>query len=154
MLTSAMRTWPWASRSTLFQLGEVVFADVQHDAFADHRDAIPPAIAHPFDDGADERVDHHLQPQRWGEFLGNERQCRARCLRDAEAQVARRPAHRNDEVPARGRLGVHHQVLDDLDAVVTRRLKSECVDMRRQVEVVVDGFRHVHNPQPSGCMLG
>ena len=30
----------------VLQLGEVVFADVQHDAFADHGDAVAAAVAH------------------------------------------------------------------------------------------------------------
>ena len=101
----------------------------------------------PLDDGADQRVDEHLEPKRCGELFGNQRQRGARGLRDAEAQVAGGPAHRDDDVPARGRLGVDHQVLDDLDAVVARRLEAERVDVRRQVEVVVDRLRHVHDPE-------
>ena len=34
-------------------------------------------------------------------------------------------AHRDDEIPPRGRLRVDHQVLDDIHAVVARRLEPE-----------------------------
>ena len=78
-----------------------------------------------------------------GELLGDQRQRRAGRLADAEREVAGLAAHRDDEVPARRGLRVDHQVLDDLDAVVARGLEAEGVDVRRQVEVVVDRLRHV-----------
>ena len=78
-----------------------------------------------------------------GELLGDHRQRRAGGLAHPEREVARLPAHRDDEVPARRRLRIHHQVLDDLDAVVPRRLEAERVHVVRQVEIVVDRLRHV-----------
>ena len=44
-------------------------------------------------------------------------------------------------------LRVDHQVLDQLDADVARRLEAERRDAVRQVQVVVDGLRHVHHLQ-------
>ena len=88
-----------------------------------------------------------------GELLGDERQRRAGRLADAEREVPGLAAHRDDEVPARRRLGVHHQVLDDLDAEVARRLEAEGVDVRRQVEVVVDRLRHVHDADAAAALL-
>ena len=136
------------------QLGQVVFADVQDDSFADDRNAVAAAVAHALDDGADQRVDEHLEPQRSGELFGNQRQRGARGLGDAEAQVPRGASHRDHDVPPRGRLRIDHQVLDDLDAVVTRGLEAERVDVRRQIEIVVDGLRHVHDAEAAGRMLG
>ena len=60
-------------------------------------------------------------------------------------------AHGHDQVPARRRLGVNHQVLDQLDAHVPRGLEAEGGNAVRQVEVVVDGLRHVDDAQtPAG----
>ncbi len=80
-------------------------------------------------------------------------QRRARGLADAESQVPRRSPHRDDEVPARRRLRVDHQVLDDLDAVVARGLEAERVDVGRQVEVVVDRLWYMDDLQASGGRL-
>ena len=80
-----------------------------------------------------------------GELLGDERQGGAGGLADAERQVAGLAAHRDHEVPARGGLGVHHQVLHDVDADVARGLEAEGVDVGGQVEVVVDRLGHVHH---------
>ena len=114
------------------------------DALGDDRDAVAPAVAEALDDRADQRVDDRLEPDRSsGELLGDERQRRAGRLADAEREVPGLAAHRDDEIPARRRLRVDHQVLDDLDAVVARRLEAEGVDVRRQVEIVVDRLRHV-----------
>ena len=136
------------------QLGQVVFADVEHDAFADDRHAVAPAVAHPFDDGPDQRVDEDLERQRCRELFRDERQRRAGGFGDAEAEVSSRAAHRDHDVPSRCRLGVDHQVLDDFDAVMARRLESERVDMSRQIEIVVDRLRHMDDAQPSGRVLG
>ena len=135
------------------QLGEIFFADVQHDPFADDRHAIAPAIAQPLDDGADQRVDEHLEPQRRGELFGNQRQRRSGGFGDAEAQVAGGAPHRDHDVPPRRRLRVDHQVLHNLDAVVTRGLEAERVDVRGQIEIVVDRLRHVHDTEPARCVL-
>ena len=117
---------------------------VEHDALGDHRDAVAAAVAQPLDDRA-RRACRRSSCSRigGGELLGDQRQRRARRLADAEREVAGLPAHRDHEVPARRRLGVDHQVLDDLDAVVARGLEPERVDVRRQIEIVVDRLRHV-----------
>ena len=85
-----------------------------------------------------------------GELLRHQRQRRAGRLADAEREVAGLAPHRHDEIPARRRLRVDHQVLDDLDAVVARRLVAEGVDVRRQIEVVVDRLRHVDDADGAG----
>ena len=46
-------------------------------------------------------------------------------------------------MPARCRFFVDHQVLDDLHAVVARRLEAERLDVRRKIEVVVDRLQDV-----------
>ena len=127
---------------------------MEHDAFGDDRDAVAPAVAQALDDRADQRVDDGLEPERAClELLRDERQRGARGLADAERQVPGLPAHRDDEVPARRGLGVDHQVLDDLDAVVARGLEAERVDVRRQVQVVVDGLGHVHDADAAAGVL-
>ena len=75
-------------------------------------------------------------------------------LPDPQGQMASLASHRDHEIPARGGLGVDHQVLDDLDAIVAGRLEPERVDVGRQVQVVVDGLRDVDNPDaPPGPLL-
>ena len=59
-------------------------------------------------------------------------------------------AHRDHEVPARRGLGVDHEVADDVDADVARRLIAEGRDAVRQIEVVVDRLRHVDDVDPTG----
>ena len=88
------------------------------------------------------------------ELLGDERERRARGLADAEREVPGLAAHRDDEVPARGRLRVDHQVLDDLDADVARRLEAEGADVVRQIEIVVDRLRHVDDAERALRRLG
>ena len=51
----------------------------------------------------------------------------------------------DDEVPARGGLGVDHQVLHDAHAHAARGEVPERVHVGRQVEVVVDGLGNVHD---------
>jgi hypothetical protein len=138
MFTSAIRKFPCASRSTSSSAA-------RSDAFGDHRDAVAAAVAQALDDRAHQRVDDRLEPQRLGKLLRNQRQRRAGRLADAERQVPRLTAHRDDEVPTRRGPRIHHQVLDDIGAVVPRRLEAEGVDGRRQIEVVVDRLRHVHD---------
>ena len=114
----------------VLELGEVLRVDALDDALGDHRDAVargrrlrrlmmaPTSVS-------------TMVLRRIGlaaELLGDERQRRARGLADAERQVAGLAAHRDDEVPARGGVGVDHQVLDDLDADVARGLEAEGVD--------------------------
>ena len=48
------------------------------------------------------------------------------------------PPHRDDEVPAGGRLRVDHQVVHDPDADVARRVVTERVDVGRQIEIIVE----------------
>ena len=79
------------------ELTEIVFADVQHHPLADHGDAVAAAVAHAFDDGADQGVDEHLEAERRRKLLGNQRERRARGLRDAETQVAGGTAHGDHE---------------------------------------------------------
>ena len=65
-----------------------------------------------------------------------------------------RAAHRNHDVPARRRLGVDHEILDDLHAVVPRRLKAERVDVCGQIEIVVDRLGHMDDAQAAGGVFG
>ena len=126
----------------------VLRGDVEGHALGDHRHAVAAAVGQPLEDRPDQRVDDRLQPDRRRKLLGNERRRRARGLADAEGQVTSLPAHRNHEVPPRCRLGVDHQVLDDVHAVVASRLEPERVDVGWQVEIVVDRLRHVDDANP------
>ena len=153
MFTSAMRRWPCASRSTSCSPSRSLWRDVEHDAFGDDGDAVAAAVAQALDDGAGQRVDDRLEPDRLRELLRNQRQRRAGRLADAERQVSGLAAHRDHEVPARRRLRVDHEVLDDLDAEVARRLEPEGVDVGRQIQVVVDGLRHVDDADAAGGAL-
>ena len=46
----------------------------QDNTFADNGHAVPAAIAQSLDDGPDQGVDDHFQPERRGELFGNQRQ--------------------------------------------------------------------------------
>src|SRR5207302_1835861 len=82
-----------------------------------------------------------------GELFRDQGEGRARRLADAQREVAGLAAHGRHEVPARGGLGVHHQVLDDVHPHVARGLEPEGVDGGGQVEVVVDGLGDVDDAQ-------
>ncbi len=56
------RTCPCASRSTLLQIRQVAFRNVEHHAFGDNRHAIAPPVGQPLDDARRQRVDDVLQP--------------------------------------------------------------------------------------------
>ena len=130
MLTSAMRTWPWSSRSTSSSSARsagsmssttpsAITATPSRRPSASRLMCAPTSVS-----------TMRAQPDRLGaELLGDERQRGAGRLADAERQVAGLAAHRDHEVPARGGLGVDHQVLDDLDADVARGLVAERVDV-------------------------
>ena len=45
------------------------------------------------------------------------------------------------------------EVFHDLAAVVAGGLISECIDVRRQIEIVVDGLRDVHDANTSVRVL-
>ena len=124
------------------------------EPFSDDGHAVAPPVAQSLHDRADQRVDDGLEADvAAGELLRNERQRGTGGLADAEREVTRLPAHRDDEVPARRRFRVDHQVLDDLDAEMARRLEAERVDVRRQVEVVVDRLRHMHDANAAVGLL-
>ena len=116
-----------------------------------YRHAVAPSVAQALDDGADQRVHDLFEANRrlW-EFLGDERQRRAGGFAHADREMARLPSHRDDEVPPRRRLGVYHEVLDDFDTVVSRRLVPERIDVGWEVEVVVDRLRDVHDADAAG----
>jgi len=73
-------------------------------------------------DGARQRIDDGLDPNRLRKFLGNERQRRPRRLADAECQVSGLAPIAITKYPPRRRLRVNHEVLHDIDAEVSRRL--------------------------------
>jgi hypothetical protein len=100
-------------------------------------------VAQPLDDGGDHRINNLFEADRAGELFRDQRQGRPGGLADSQREVAGFAPHGDDEIPARRRFGVDHQVLDDLDAVMARRLESEGVDVRRQIQVVVDRLRDV-----------
>jgi hypothetical protein len=137
-----------------FQLGQVVGIDAEHDAFGDDRDPVAPSVGEALDDRSHQRVHEDLELDLLPcKLLGDEGEGGARRLADAEGQVAGLPAHGDHEVPARGGLGVHHQVLHDVDPDVARGLETEGVHVCRQVEVVVDGLGHVHHVDAAARFL-
>ncbi len=134
-----MRTLPWVSRS---------------EPLGHYSDAVQPAVGQPLDDRAHQGVHYCLEPDAPPQkLLGDERERGARGFADAHRKMPGSAAHRDDEVPARRGLGVHHEVLHDLDAVVTRGLEAERIHVRRQVEIVVDGLRHMHDLEPPRGLL-
>ena len=125
---------------------------IQDQPFPNHGHAISPAVALPLDDGAGQGVHHRLETD-WGttKLLWQQRQRGSRRFPDRERQVAGPAAHGHHDVPPRRRPGIHHQVLDNVHAVVPRRLKPERVNVRWQVQVVVDVLLY---QQPAVTLLG
>ena len=128
--------------------------ETEDESLGDDRNPVAPSLRQSLDDGTGERVDDRLEayPRR-REFFPDQGQRCAGGLADAEGQVPCGPPHRNDKVPARRRLCVDHQVLDDFHAVVPRGLEAEGVDIRRQVEIVVDRLGDMDDLQPAGRRL-
>ena len=88
---------------------EILMVHVEHEAFGDHGHAVVPPIAQSFDDGAGQNVDDPLEADVVvAEFLGNQRQRRARRLADAEREVPGFAPHGDDEIPTRRGLGIDH----------------------------------------------
>jgi hypothetical protein len=115
---------------------------------------VEPAQGPPLDDGSDQRVGDRLERDvAEPELLRDEGERRAGGLAHAQRQVPRLPPHGDDEIPARGRVRVGHQVLDDLGAEMTGGLEPERVHVRGQGDVVVDGLRHVDHVDPAGRLL-
>jgi hypothetical protein len=135
------------------QPGQVLGGDAQHEPFGENRHTVAPPVAQTFHDRADQRVDHRAQANRRRRLLRDQRERGARRLPDPKRQVACLPPHRHDEVPARRRFRVDHEVFHDLAAVVPGGLITERVDVRRQVEIVVDGLRDVHHANASARAL-
>ena len=152
MSTSARRRWPCSSRSTSSSAARSSRPDALDDALGDHRDAVPLAEALALDDRADQRVDDRslkrtpVVPNSSGISVS---------VAPAALPMpsARWPALRPIDTTMyhlRRRVRVDHQVLDDLGADVARGLEAEGVDVGRQVEIVVDRLRHVHDADPAG----
>ena len=74
-------------------------------------------------------------------------------LADSEGQMAGFAAHGHDKVPARCGVGVHHEILDNLDGDMPGRLKTERRNAIRKIEVIVDGLRHMHNLNAPGHLF-
>ncbi len=135
------------------EAGEVVGIEVERQALGNHGDAVAPAHAQVLDDRSGQRVHDRAELDRVRELLGNDGEARPGGLADAEGQVARGAAHGHHEVPPRGRPGVHDEGPHEIDAVMARRLVPERVDVRRQVEVVVNRLGNVHDPQAAPAAL-
>jgi hypothetical protein len=125
----------------------------------EHRHAVPAALGAALDDRPDEHVGDLVQADLVfltvaGELLGNHGQVGPGGLGDAQGQRAGLASHGHDEVPAPRGARIEHQVAHELGAQMARRLKTEGIDVRRQVEVVVDGLGHVHHAQARAGALG
>src|SRR6185503_18479922 len=79
---------------------------------------------------------------------------RASGFADPEREVTGLAAHGDHQVPARRRARVDHQVLDDVDAEVARRLIAEGDHALREVQVVVDRLGHVDHAEPAVRVVG
>ena len=80
---------------------EALEADGVEQALGEHGYAVLPAQAAAFEDGAQENVAQVLQRQRvCRKLLGYDRQRGGGGLADAQGQVAGRPAHADNDVPA------------------------------------------------------
>src|SRR5262249_35251018 len=77
------------------------------------------------------------------ELLGDDGQGGGGGLADAQGEVAGRPAHADDEVPAQGGAGVLGDVADDAHPDLPGRLEPERGGRARQGQVVVDGLGDV-----------
>jgi hypothetical protein len=113
--------------------------------------AICVSVARALDNGPDEDVGDVIEAD-WpgGELFRNHRERGTRCLADAQRQMSGLAAHADQQVPAPDSAGIDHQVLHNFDAHVSRGLKPEGRDAVRQVQIVINGLRHVHDAKPSG----
>jgi len=134
---------------------EVIRVNPQHQPLRDDGHAVAASVAQPLHDRAHQRVHHLLHSDGLGrELLGYERERGRGRLAYTEGQMAGFAAHGDHQIPARGRPSVDHEVLDDIHSEMPRRLEPEGVHVRREVEIVVDGFGHVHHPDaPTGLLL-
>src|SRR5678815_5546396 len=78
------------------------------------------------------------------EFLTNESQRGSGCFANAECEMARLPAHRNNDVPTAGRTRIFHQALNKFHSDMTRRLKSKSRNVLREWQIVIDGLGNVN----------
>ena len=149
--TSARRTLPYSSRSTSGATSSrSSLREPQRQPFRDDRHAERPAVRDALQQRRLQDVGDVRQPDlALGELLADDRDGRAGRLRDPERQVPRRPAHRDDEVPAFRRHGVGHQVAHQRGADVAGRLEPERRHPGRQRQVVVDRLRNVGDVQPA-----
>ena len=122
--------------------------------FRQHDHPIGAPSTKPLDHRPDHEIPHTLESHRpLPKFLGNDGERGAGCLADSERQMAGFAPHRHNKVPARRGTGVHHEILDDLDGEMPGRLKAECRNAIREIEVIVDGLRHMHNLREPGRLF-
>ena len=138
----------------LTQLFQLLRIDLQDHAFGHHGHTVAPSERFALDHRPDEGVDDRAELQRApAELLGNECDGGARGLADAEREVTGLAPHQDRDIPARRRPCVDHQVLEDIDPEMPSRLISEGVDVRREIEVVVDGLGYVQHLDAAGGAL-
>ncbi len=124
------------------------------DALGDYGHTMPPPERKPLDDGAGQDGDNLVERNFVSQFLGNERERRARSHTHAEREMSRGPAHGDHEIPAPRGLRVLHKVFNELGAELARGLEPEGRDPVRQRQIVVDRLRHVaHRDCTRGLLL-
>src|ERR1019366_109485 len=125
---------------------QTFFAERFNQAFRENDEAVLRAFGFALDDGADDDVANFVH--RDGatvKFLGNDGERGGGGLADAEREMPRRAAHADDEIPARGRARVFHQVADKLHAVMPRGFVAERRRGAGKRQIVVNGLGNVRD---------
>jgi hypothetical protein len=128
----------------VIQAAKILLVDDLNQAFGEHDHAVGPSAFKTLDHASDNRIHEALQFHRTlGKFLGNNGQRGPGGLADAECQMSGLSPHRDREIPARRGPRIYHEILQDFDAEMAGGLETEGRNAMRQIQVVVDGFRHM-----------
>ena len=129
----------------VLQVGEFVGVELVNHAFGQHGNAVKAAFGAALDDRTfDDVAEVRERNDVAAELFADNRQRSARRFADAEREMSGLASHRHDDVPTLGGARVFHQVLHEFGADVPRRLKAKRRNMRRQRQIVINGFRHVY----------
>ena len=155
--TSESLGWPAAFNGDLaaeqsFELGAV--SEAVGEAFGDNGDAVGAAHDTALEDRAFDDVNDARNGRLLGELLGDEAERRAGGLGDSLGEKAGVATHGGDEVPAAGRQGVGHQILDDHRSPVTGGGEAEGVDVAGERKIVVDGLGDVNDADCAFAAFG
>ena len=88
---------------------------------------------------------------RSGNSSGNQGQRGSGRFTDSQCQVTGLASHGHDKKPVHGRARIFENALDRICTQVTCCLKAECRHHVRKIEVVIDRFGNMDDPQASLC---